>query len=337
MRKFLTLLVVAMAFTAVAGFANAGERLKIGLALPTQQEERWVRDMQAMQEEAKKHNIDLRVSIARNDQGQQNNQVEQLLSQGVKVLIIAPHDGEGAATSVDKAHQDGVKVISYDRLIMGTDVDIYMSFDNVRVGELQGEWITKRVPKGDYILMSGAPTDNNAKMFKQGNMNILQPFIDRGDIKVILDQPVIDWQPANAQRIVENALTLANNKVDAILAPNDGTASGAIAALEPQGLAGKIPVTGMDAELAAAQRIVKGTQSITVLKDTRKLGEEAIRIAIRMAKGENIADATKGQVVNNDKMDVPSVLLEAQVVDKTNVDALLIDSGYLKREDVYVN
>ncbi len=334
MKKWIAFLAVAVVLTGLSGLARAGERLKVGLALPTQQEERWVRDMHAMQAEADKHGIDLRVAIARNDQSQQNNQIDQLLSQGIKVLILAPHDGEGAAVAVNKAHEDGVKVISYDRLIMGTDVDVYMSFDNVRVGELMGEWITKRVPKGDYILMSGAPTDNNAKLFKQGHMVYIQPLIDKGDIKVILDQPVIDWQPSNAQKIVENALTLANNKVDAILAPNDGTASGAISALAAQGLAGKVPVTGMDAELSAAQRVVQGTQSITVLKDTRKLGEEAIRLAIRMARGESIDDAINGSV-DNGVQQTPSVLLDAEVVDKDNIDKVLIESGYLTREQVY--
>ncbi|MDR0361926.1 MAG: substrate-binding domain-containing protein [Planctomycetota bacterium] len=333
MRKWIAM--VALAIVASACIVQAGERLKIGLALPTQQEERWVRDMHAMQAEAEKQNIDLRVLIARNDQAQQNSQVEQLLSQGIKVLIIAPHDGEGAAVAVRKCHEDGVRVISYDRLIMGTDVDVYMSFDNVAVGELQGKWISNKVPKGDYILMSGAPTDNNAKLFQQGNLNILQPLIDKGDIKVIVNQPVIDWQPSNAQKIVENALTLSNNKVDAVLAPNDGCAGGAIAALEAQGLAGKIPVTGMDADGSAAQRIVRSLQSMTVFKDTRWLGEEAVKLAILMAKGEDIIPYTKGQVVNNDFMDVPSVLLEAVAVDKDNIDEVLIDSDYLKREDVY--
>ena len=314
---------------------RAGERLKIGLALPTQQEERWVRDMHAMQVEAKRQNVDLRVAIARNDQSQQNNQVDQLLSQGIRVLILAPHDGMGAAAAVRRAHQDGVGVISYDRLIMGTDVDVYISFDNVRIGELMGKWVTEKVPKGDYILMSGAPTDNNAKMFKQGQMVYIQPLIDRGDIRIILDQPVIDWQPANAQKIVENALTLAGNRIDAILAPNDGTASGAIAALAAQGLAGKIPVTGMDAELSAAQRVVKGTQSITVLKDTRRLGEEAIRIAVKLARGRPIGEDVKGVSVNNGAVDVPAILLDAQVVDRDNVDEVLIESGYLERTDVY--
>lgn len=332
-----TLLAAALLPAPVGGPARAGERLKIGLSLPTQQEERWVRDMQAMRKEAGKHNVDLRVAIARNDQAQQNNQVDQLLSQGIKVLIIAPHDGMGAAVAVDKAHEDAVKVIAYDRLIMGADVDVYISFDNVRVGELMGEWITKRVPKGNYILMSGAPTDNNARLFKQGHMVYIQPLIDKGEIRVVLDQPVFDWNPANAQKIVENALTLAGNRVDAILAPNDGTASGAIAALAAQGLDGRIPVTGMDAELSAAQRIVKGTQSITVLKDTRKLGEEAIRVAIKMARGQPIDGATMGATVNNGAKDVPSILLDAQIVDRANIDEILIDSGYLPRDDVYAD
>ena len=335
MKKWMLLLASLVALASLAGFADAGERLRIGLALPTQQEERWVRDMHAMQEQAKKLNIDLRVAIARNDQSQQNNQIEQLLSQGVKILIVAAHDGEGAAVAVNKAHQEGIKVIAYDRLIMGTDVDVYISFDNVAVGECQGKWVTARVPKGAYIIMSGAPTDNNAKLFKQGAMNFIQPLIDKGDIKVIVDQPVIDWQPANAQKIVENALTLANNKVDAILAPNDGTASGAIAALEAQGLAGKVPVTGQDAELAAAQRIVRDLQGMTVFKDTRLLGEEAVKIAIKMAAGESISADTKGQTVNNNFMDVPSVLLTPFDVDKGNLDKILIDSGYLTREQVY--
>ena len=314
---------------------NAGEKLVIGLALPTQQEERWVRDMHAMTDEAKKLGIDLRIQIARNEQMQQNNQVDQLLSQGVQVMIIAPHDGEGAAVAVKASHDEGVKVISYDRLIMGTPVDVYISFDNVRVGELQGKWITERATKGNYIIMSGAPTDNNAGLFKKGAMKYIQPLIDSKAINVVMEQAVIDWQPANAQKIVENALTKANNDIQGILAPNDGTAGGAISALEAQGLAGKVYITGQDADLAAAQRIVRGSQGMTVFKDTRELGREAIRLAIKMAKGEDIMPATEGQTVNNNAIDVPSVLLTPIAVDKDNIDKVLIESGYLNKEEVY--
>lgn len=274
-----SVLLALLGFVCLAS-AYGGERIKIGLALPTQSEERWVRDLDAMRDEAERLNVDLRVAIARNDQSQQNNQVDQLISQGVKVLILAPHDGEGAATAVNRAHEDGIKVISYERLILGTDVDLYVSFDSVRVGELQGKWITSRYPTGNYVVMSGAPTDNNSKLYKQGAMNVIQPLADKGDIKFIVDQAVIDWQPSNAQKIVENALTLANNDIQGILAPNDGTTSGAIAALEGQGLAGKIPVTGQDSELAAVQKVVRGLQSMTVFKDTRKLGELAVNVAL---------------------------------------------------------
>ena len=328
----LHVLALALAFAILgSGLAAAGEI--IGLALPTQQEERWTRDLKSMQEEAKKRGIDLRVQIARNDQMQQNNQIDQLLAQGIKVLILAPHDCEAAAVAVKKAQEDGVKVISYDRVITHCNYDYFIGFDSVKVGEIQGEWLTKRMPKGDYILMSGAPTDFNATLFRRGADNVITPFIERGDIKVVADQAVIDWQAVNAQKIVENALTKANNKVDAILAPNDGTASGAIAALEPQGLAGKVLVAGHDGDLSAAQRIVKGTQSMTVLKDTRQLAREAIIIAEKLAKGEPID--TKGQVQYNEFADIPAVLLSPVGVDKDNLDAILIDSGYLKREDVY--
>lgn len=328
---------VALAATVltVNCLAHAGEKLKIGIALPTQQEERWVRDLATMQAKARELGLDARVAIARNDQAQQNTQIEQLLSQGIKVLILAPHDGEGAAIAVRKAREDGVKVISYDRLIMGTDVDVYLSFDNVAVGECQGRWITGKMPKGSYIILSGAPTDNNARLFKQGAMNFIQPLIDKGDVKVVLDQPVVDWQPANAQKIVENALTLCDNRVDAILAPNDGTAGGAIAALDPQGLSGKVPITGQDSDLSAAQRIVRGVQGMTVFKDTRRLGGEAITLAMKMAKGEDISGDINGRTVNNEYMDVPSVLLTPVAVDKDNIDQVLIESGYLNREDVY--
>lgn len=312
--------------------AKKDKKIVIGLSLPTQREERWVRDKDTMEAEAKAAGIELKVQVADTDVAQQASQVENLISQGIDVLILAPQDASAAAASVEKAHKAGIKVISYDRLIMGTDLDLYLSFDNVKVGELQGEFITKAVPKGNYIVMAGAPTDNNATLFKQGAMKFIQPLVDKGDIKIVTDQAVDNWEPKNAVNIVENALTKSKNNVQAVLAPNDGTAGGAIVALTQQGLAGKVPVTGQDSELTAAQRIVQGTQAMTIFKDTREVGKEAIKDAILMAKGEKISTTS---TVNNKKMDVPSVLLAPTVVDKTNIDKVLIDSGYMKKDDVY--
>ena len=326
---------VALGAVALCAFpALAAKGPKVGLSLPTLQEERWGRDRDAMTAEAKKLGIDLRVQVSNNDAAKQVAQCENLISQGVKVLVLAPHDATSASVIIDKAVKAGVKVISYDRLVMDSPHDYYyLSFDNVKVGELQGEWLTKAAPKGTYIVLSGAPTDNNAKLFKAGAMKFIQPLADKGEIKVAFDQAVKDWAPAEAQKLCEQALTGVGNKVDGVLAPNDGTAGGCIQALAAQGLAGKVPISGQDAELAAAIRIVQGQQGMTVFKDTRLLGRKAIEMSLEMAEGKAIE--TNGQTVNNNKKDVPAVLLAPFAVTKDNIDKLLIESGYLKKAQVY--
>ena len=343
MKKFLlsiaaVLLAFAMVSPVFAGGAQSSsgsEKLIVGLSLPTQREARWVSDKNTMEAYAEELGIDLRVAVADADMAQQASQVETLLAQGIQALILAPHDGAAAATLVARAKAEGVPVISYDRLILNSpDVALYISFDNVKVGELQGEYITKAVPSGNYILMAGAPTDNNATLFKQGAMKYIQPLIDSGAINVIADQAVDNWLPANALNIVENALTASGNQVDAILAPNDGTAGGAVVALEAQGLAGQVAITGQDSEAAAARRILEGTQSMTIFKDTRLLGKAAIDAAIALARGQQ---PTINNAVNNRSTDVPSNLLTPFVVTQENLDEMLIESGYLQRSDVYGN
>lgn len=328
--------IMSISLLAGCGTKDSGSKdsgkIKIGISLPTQQEERWVRDKEAMEAAAKEAGAEAFVQIANMDAAKQDSQVENLISQGIDILILAPHDATAAAASVDKAHKAGIKVISYDRLVMGTDVDVYMSFDNVKVGELQGKWLTDNLPKGNIVWLAGAPTDNNATLFKQGAAKFLQPKIDSGDYKVVMEQAVVDWKPDNALKLMENALTANKNDIQGVLAPNDGTAGGCIQALAAQGLAGKVPITGQDSELQAAKRIVEGTQGMTVYKDTRELGKAAVAAAIKMVKGE---ESGADQKVNNEKMDVPSILLAATIVDKSNIDKVLIDSGYLKKEDVY--
>jgi D-xylose transport system substrate-binding protein len=328
--KVMALAVVALS----ASPALAAKGPKVGLSLPTLQEERWGRDRDAMTAEAKKLGIDLRVQVSNNDAAKQVSQCENLISQGVKVLVLAPHDATSASVIIDKAVKAGVKVISYDRLVMDSPHDYYyLSFDNVKVGELQGEFITKKAPKGTYIVLAGSPTDNNAKLFREGAMKFIQPLVTKGDVKIAMDQFIKDWQPSEAQKLCEQALTAIGNKVDAVLAPNDGTAGGCIQALAAQGLAGKVPITGQDAELTGAIRVVQGTQSMTVYKDTRALAQKAIEMAFDLANGKPID--TGGKTVNNNKKDVPSVLLDPIIVTKDNLDEVLIKSGYLKKEQVY--
>ena len=334
--RFLVVLIILVSIISVAGevFCQEAKKLTIGVSLPTQREERWVRDAKQLEEEAKKRGIEIKMQISDNDAMKQIAQCENLIAGGIDILIIAPHDATGAAPIVENAHTAGIKVISYDRLILNADCDLYVSFDNEKVGELQGEYITKAVPKGNYIVLSGSPTDNNAAMFKAGAMKIIKPLADKGDIKILMEQAVKDWQPSEAMKLVENALTANENKIDAILAPNDGTAGGAIQALAAQNLSGKVPVTGQDAELSGAQRIVEGTQSMTVFKDTRKLATAAIDAAEKILSSKEVEITRK---INNNKGDINSLLLTPVVVDKNNIDKELVESGYLSKEEVYKN
>lgn len=338
MRKWLNvLLYTAMGLLAWGSLQNdacAKEKIKIGLSLPTQRDERWVRDRQKFEEMAKQNpDVQLLVQVCDNDATKQLSQCENLLAKGIDVLILAPHDAVSAAGIVDRAHADDVPVLSYDRLVMDSpDLALYVSFDNEKVGELQGEYLVKVAPKGKYAIFAGSPTDNNASLYRSGALKKILPSVASGDIKIVSDQWITDWQPTIAMNLMQNILTENKNDIQAVLAPNDNTAGGIIQALEGVGLAGKVPVTGQDAEATAAQRIVQGTQSMTVFKDTRKSAAAAFEAAVKLAKKENPGATSK---INNKKKDVPAILLTATVVTKDNIDKELIDSGYLKKSQVY--
>jgi len=312
---------------------NTGQ-LRIGLSMDTLKEERWQRDRDLFVARAKELGAEVLVQAADGDDKAQMQQAETLLTQNIDVLVVVPHNGEVAASIVDAAKRQNVPVIAYDRLIRSSEPDLYVSFDNEKVGEMQGRYLIERAPKGNYVLIGGAPTDNNALLFRKGQMNALQPAIDRGDIKIVADQWARDWQASEALRHVENALTLANNNIVAVVASNDGTAGGVIQALEGQKLAGKVLVSGQDADIPGLQRILAGTQSMTVYKPVAKLASRAAEAAVALARHEKVETT---QTVNNGKINVPSILLEPIIVDKTNIVETVIKDGYKKMEDVYRN
>lgn len=317
--------------------APADEKIVVGVSLPTQREERWVRDKEAMEALAAQEGIELLVQVADADQAQQVQQVENLLTQGIDVLILAPHDASASAELVKKANDEGVPVISYDRLVTSSnELNYYLSFDNERVGQLQGQYFVENVAKGNIMLFAGAPTDNNALLFFKGAMSVLQAKIDSGDYTVIggdtFEQVATDnWVPANAQNRAANVLTAnAGAEIAGVLAPNDGTAGGIIEAFKAANLT--LPViTGQDSEVAAAKRIMAGEQSMTIFKDTRLLANAAITTAIKLAKNEAVE--TNGEVDNGVKQ-VPSILLEPQIVTKDNLEELLVNGGYIKADDL---
>ncbi len=311
---------------------NSSGKIRIGLLMDTLKEERWQKDRDIFVKRAEELGAEVVVQSADGKDETQIRQAESLLTQGVDVLVVIPHNAEVSATIVDAAKRQNVPVISYDRLIKNSDVDLYISFDNEKVGAMQAKYLVEKAPKGNYILIGGASTDNNAQMFRRGQMSVLQPLIDKGDIKIVADQWARDWLAEEALKHTENALTMNNDDVVAVVASNDATAGGAIQALITKKLGGKVFVSGQDADLAALQRIVQGTQAMTVYKPVSLLAVKAAEAAVALAKKEKFDAPVK---VNNGKIDVPSIFLEPISVDKSNLDATVIGDGFHKRENVY--
>jgi D-xylose transport system substrate-binding protein len=338
------LLAVSLASACVSGTSTSNGNAKkkkgpndqifIGFSMDTLKEERWQRDKELVTQHANEVGAKLDVEVAQGDDTVQAQQADSMLTKGVDVLIVAPHNGEVAAAIVDKAHRQGVPVISYDRLIKNCDVDLYVSHQVVKMGEMQGKYALDHMPKGNYVLIGGSQTDNNALLLRQGQMNILKPAIDRGDIKVVADQYARDWLASEAHRITEDAMTKSGNDVQAIVASNDGTAGGAVSALPPS-LVGKVLVTGQDAQLDACQRIVEGRQTMTVYKSIKPLAYSAVDSALKLARGESVT--TTDKPINNGKKDVPSILQEPVSVDKSNMMQTVVKDGYHTLDEVYKN
>ncbi len=304
--------------------------------MDTTKEERWVRDKEAFEVRCKELNVDCIVTVADNKSDKQANDVDNLLTQNVDALVIVPHDATQAASMVEKAKAQGIPVISYDRLINSDKIDLYVSHQVPVIGRKIAEYALQKVPKGNYVMVYGASTDNNAAIMKKEQLAVLQPAIDRGDIVIKANQFITDWKPVEALNFVENALTQNNDNIQAIVVSNDGMAGGAVAALEKRGLTGKVLVTGQDAQKDALQRIAQGKQTMTVYKPIIPLANAAVEAAIKLAKKESLSDA---KPFKNDALgkDVPAILLEVQVVDKDNLMQTVIKDGYATFEDVYAN
>jgi D-xylose transport system substrate-binding protein len=339
------LMIVSLALSVLIGLvlSRGGSKLGtqdraatplIGLSLDTLKEARWQADRDMFVKRATELGARVDVQSANGDDNQQIRDVESLLTAGASVLVIVPHDGVSMARAVEMAHKANVPVVSYDRLIRNSDVDLYISFDNERVGELQAKFLADRIKGGKMRLLRiyGAPTDNNARQFKKGQDNILNPLIKRGVVEVVREDWAEDWRPENAKRITNAAITAVGGKFDAVLASNDGTASGAIQALVEAGLAGKVLVTGQDAELTACQRIARGTQSMTIYKPIKTLSARASASAVDMAKGKPII---AGEAVNNGKVDVPSILEDVHVVTKDNLVQTVVKDDFHSYDEIY--
>jgi D-xylose transport system substrate-binding protein len=311
--------------------AQPKPEVKIGFSIEATKGERWQTDLDEFQRRAQQLGAQTITRSANGDDDLQFNQVKDLLSEGIDVLVLLPHDFEKASRIVDAAHAKHVPVISYDRLVHNPHVDLYIGFDLFSVGVLQAQSLVAHAPKGNYILMGGSPLDPNSKVVRAGQMSVLQPLIERGDIKILTDIWIPEWSATQAYVMVTEVLHDLKVPLTAIAASNDGTAGGAIQALEDNSLSGKVFVSGQDADLAAVARLYEGSQLMTVYKPIVGEARTAAEVAVMLARHTNVARTT---TVPNGAYTTKAILLTPISVTRQNAKDTVLKDGFQKIESV---
>jgi D-xylose transport system substrate-binding protein len=335
MRKFAAaFLAGAVLMLGLTGLAQAQGKKVVGVSWSNFQEERWKTDEAAIKAAISAAGGKYISADAQSSAQKQLADIESLIAQGANALIVLAQDSSAIAPAVQKAVDEGIPVVGYDRLIENPNA-FYITFDNKEVGRMQARAVLAAKPSGNYAFIKGSSADPNADFLFSGQMEVLKDALAAGKIKNAGEAYTDGWLPANAQKNMEQILTKANNKVDAVVASNDGTAGGAIAALAAQGLAGSVPVSGQDGDHAALNRIALGTQTVSVWKDARELGKKAAQIAILLAGGAKMGEVP-GAVKfagGPKKVQMNSLFLTPIPVTKDNLD-VVIEAGWIKRDEV---
>jgi D-xylose transport system substrate-binding protein len=332
MKRFLLSIVAAGALAVSATVASA--QVVVGVSWNNFQEERWKTDEAAIKAALDAAGAKYISADAQSSAEKQLTDIENLISQGANVLIVLAQDSEAVAPAVQKAVDEGIPVIGYDRLIENEKA-FYITFDNVEVGRMQAREVFKVKPTGNYIFIKGNSADPNADFVHGGQVEVLKEAMDKGDIKNVGESYTDNWDPANAQKSTEQFLTANDNKVDAVVSSNDGMAGGAVAALTAQGLAGSVAVSGQDGDLAALNRVALGTQTVSVWKDSRALGKAAGEAAIELAGGKALDQVTGVVKFSNGpkKVEMNSILLAPVPITKDNLN-VVIDAGWISKDEV---
>ncbi|SDF85563.1 D-xylose transport system substrate-binding protein [Celeribacter baekdonensis] len=318
--------IVAAGFTTSAFAAD----LTVGVSWSNFQEERWKTDEGAMKAALEAAGATYVSADAQSSSAKQLADIESLIAQGVDALIVLAQDTQAIIPAVEMAADEGIPVIAYDRLIEDSRA-YYLTFDNIEVGRLQAKAVFDVQPTGNYVMIKGSPTDPNADFLRGGQQEVLQAAIDSGAVTIVGEAYTDAWLPANAQRNMESILTATDNKVDAVVASNDGTAGGVVAALAAQGMAG-IPVSGQDGDHAALNRVALGTQTVSVWKDARELGKNAAEIAVELAGGMMAADVD-GTVdfTTPGGNDMNAKFLAPIPITKDNL-SVVVDAGWITKD-----
>jgi len=332
MKKFAAVLLGATAILSVSA-AYAAD-LVVGVSWNNFQEERWKTDEAAIKSVLDAAGVKYVSTDAQSSATKQLTDIEQLISQGANALIVLAQDTDAIQPAVQKALDEGIPVIGYDRLIENPNA-FYITFDNKGVGKLQAQAVMAAAPKGNYVIIKGNSADPNADFLRSGIEEVIGDAVKKGDIKIVGESYTDNWDPANAQKEMEQFLTKNNNKVDAVVAENDGMAGGVVAALTAQGMAGSVPVSGQDGDHAALNRVALGTQTVSVWKDARELGKAAGEVAVALAKGTKI-DAIPNSVVFDGgpkKVPMHSIFLTPVPITKDNLN-VVIDAKWITKDEV---
>jgi D-xylose transport system substrate-binding protein len=316
------------AFALAAGSVAAFAQPIVGVSWSNFQEERWKTDEAAIKAELAKSNAKYISADAAGSVEKQLADIDGLIAKGAKVLIVLAMDKDAILPAVNKANQQKIPVIAYDRLIEAPGVT-YITFDNKEVGRMQARAVLAARPKGNYAMIKGSPIDPNSQFLRDGQQEVLDAAIKKGDIKIVADEFTDGWKPEAAQKNMEQILAKTGGKVDAVVASNDGMAGGVVAALSAKGMKG-IPVSGQDGDHAALNRVAMGTQSVSVWKDSRALGHEAAVAAVALAGGQKAAGAA-AWAGGEKKVSVQAQFLKPVPITQSNLD-LVLSAGWIKKD-----
>lgn len=336
MKKTSLALVTATAAAVFAGSVYA-EGKTIGVSWSNFQEERWKTDEAAMVAAIEAAGDKYISADAQSSAAKQLTDVESLIAQGADALIVLAQDSSAIGPAVEKASAEGIPVVGYDRLIENPDA-FYITFDNVEVGRMQARAVLAAMPEGNYAFIKGSSADPNADFLFGGQMEVLKEAMDAGKIKNVGEAYTDGWKPENAQANMEQILTANNNEIDAVVASNDGTAGGVVAALAAQGLDGSVPVSGQDGDHAALNRVAQGTQTVSVWKDARELGKAAAEVAAMLADGKDMADIPGAVKFDGGPkgVEMNAIFLAPVPITADNLD-IVIDAGWIEKEKVCVD
>jgi D-xylose transport system substrate-binding protein len=313
--------------------AKKDDKLTIGILFDFLSVESRVRQRDSLIAFAEEYGVNLVFQSANGDEKTQLQQAENLISQGVDALAILAQNTEACKPIILGCKEAGIPLIVTDRPIENEDIDIFVGLNNYVIGYMQVEYMLAKKPEGKWALISGAPTDPLCRIWHDSWMERLKPYVDSGKIQIVADERCDNWDPNIALKHMENILTVNGDNLDVAMVMNDGLGTGVTQALEARGLAGKLLMCGLDGETVAYQRIVQGKQAMTVFMDDVAIADALIKTAITAAKGEKMV--TNGTIDNGFKQ-VPAFLVEPLAVDINNLEEVVIKSGYVAREDIYI-